>query len=101
MRAEEAQIILPSYAATQYDQGHDCPLTELLATTKCMIRAQRPGRYLTNAQDDMNLRILIMSEGTFFAWRSPYYVHTHNIWTLLKYRYIMHFVDSSMCEAIG
>ena len=32
----------------------DCPLAESLDTTKCMNGEQRPGLYLTHAQDDAN-----------------------------------------------
>ena len=31
-----------------------------------------PGRDFAHAQDDLNLRISHMFEGTFYAWRHPY-----------------------------
>ena len=43
-------------AFAQSDEGLNCPLTELLDTTECMNREQRPGCYLEHAQDDLNLR---------------------------------------------
>ena len=44
----------------QSDQGFHCPLTESFDTTE----EQRPG-YFGHAQDDLNLRIVRMFEGTF------------------------------------
>ena len=59
----------PSSACTfaQSDQSIQCPLTESLNTTKCTNVDQRPGWYIAHAHDDLNLRILHMFEGTFFA----------------------------------
>ena len=47
----------------QSDQDLHCPLTESLATTECMNGEQTPGWNI--AQDDLNLHILRMFEGTF------------------------------------
>ena len=52
-------------ASAQSDQGLHCPLTDYLDTTECTNEEQRPGCYFTHAQDDLNLRILRMLEGTF------------------------------------
>ena len=53
-------------ASTHSDQGLNCPLlTESFYTTKYMNGEQRPGRYFTHDQDDLNLRIFCMFEGTF------------------------------------
>ena len=52
-------------ASAQSDLGLLCPLTELLPTSKCMKREQTPSCYFTHAQDNLNLRILRVIEGTF------------------------------------
>ena len=52
-------------ADAQSDQGLRCPLTESLDTTEYMTEKQGPGLYFAHAQDDLNLRILRMFEGTF------------------------------------
>ena len=57
--------------SAQSDQGLHCPLTESLNTTKCMNGKQRPGWYFAHAQDDLNLRILRMFEGTFSLDAAP------------------------------
>ena len=49
----------------QSDQGLHCPLTELFDKTDCMNVEQMPCRYFAYAQGDLNLRILLMLEGTF------------------------------------
>ena len=50
MQTAKAQINL--YIRTVW--SGDCPLAESLDTTKCMNGEQRPGLYLTHAQDDAN-----------------------------------------------
>ena len=52
-------------ASTQSDQGIHYLLTESLDTTECLSGWQRPGSYFAHAQDDLNLRILLMFKGTF------------------------------------
>ena len=47
------------------DQGLPSSLIESLHSTKCMNGERRPVWYLAHAQDDPNLRILRMFEGTF------------------------------------
>ena len=47
------------------DQGLHCPLTESLNTTECMNGEQRSGWYFGHVQDDLNLLILCLFEGTF------------------------------------
>ena len=47
------------------DQGIHCLQTESLDTTICMNGEQRPQWYIARAQDDLNLHILRMYEGTF------------------------------------
>ena len=55
--------------STQSDQGLHCLLTESLDTTECMNGEQRPGWYFAHVQDDLNLHILRMFEGTFhYGW---------------------------------
>ena len=39
-------------ASVQSDQGLRCPLTELLATTECIIEEQMPGRDFAHARDE-------------------------------------------------
>ena len=51
-------------ADAQSDLGLQCPLTESLDTTECMNGEHRPGQYFAPAQDDLNLHILRMLEGT-------------------------------------
>ena len=65
VRTAKAQIRLRGCASAQSDQGLHCPLTELLDTTECMDREQRPGWYFAHAQDAVSLRILHMFDGTF------------------------------------
>ena len=57
----KAQISLRA----QFDRGLHCSLTELLDTTECMKEEQMPRWYFAYAQDDLNLRILCILEGTF------------------------------------
>ena len=54
----------------QSDQGLHCLLTESLDITECMNRAeQMSGWYFAHVQDDLNLLIMFLFEGTFFfAW---------------------------------
>ena len=48
-------------------------LTESLNTTACMNGGQKPDKtHFMHEQDDLNLGILRMFNGTFFAWGSPY-----------------------------
>ena len=42
-------------------------------TTECMNGEQRPGCYFAHAQDDLNLHILRMFEGTFSLDEGPFY----------------------------
>ena len=51
-------------ADAQADLGLHCPLTELLDTTECR-KGERILGYFAHGQDDLNLRILPMFEGTF------------------------------------
>ena len=57
----------PNSACTsaQSDQALQCPPTESVDTTESMNGEQMPGQYFAHAQDDLNLRILRMFEGTF------------------------------------
>ena len=55
------------FASVQSDQGLHCLLAESLDTTECMNGEQRPELYEAHVQDDLNLCILGMLEGTFFA----------------------------------
>ena len=51
------------------DQGLHYSLTESLDITECMNGEQRPGSYFAHEQDDLNLCILHMFEGTCsFMW---------------------------------
>ena len=52
-------------AVVQSDQGLDCQLTESLDTTECMNGERGPRWYFAPVQDDLNLCILHMFEGTF------------------------------------
>ena len=61
--------------SVQSDQGLHCLLTESLDTTECMNGEQRPGCYFVLTQDDLNLHILCMIEGTFSL--GPYVVGTY------------------------
>ena len=54
-----------AYPPAQPDQGLCCSLTIPLDTTECMKGEQRPGWYFEHAQDNLNLCILRMLEGTF------------------------------------
>ena len=54
-----------AWASIQSDQGLHCPLTESLDTTECISGEQRSGLYFTHSQDDLNLQILHMFEGTY------------------------------------
>ena len=47
------------------EPGLYCPLTESLDTTECINGKQKPGRYFAHALNDLNPRILRMSESTF------------------------------------
>ena len=49
----------------QSDQGLSSPLTESLYTTECMNGEKRPRQYFAHAQDDLNLRIFFVLDGTF------------------------------------
>ena len=51
-------------ASVQSDQGLHCPLTESLDTTECMNGVQSLGKYFAHAQDDLNMSIMRMFEGT-------------------------------------
>ena len=51
-------------AFAQMDQGLHCPLTESLDTIACMNGKQRFELYFAHAQDDLNLYILRMFNGT-------------------------------------
>ena len=51
---------------TQSDQGIHSLLTESLDYTECMNWEQNPGWYFAHAQDNLNLFILHMLEGTFW-----------------------------------
>ena len=50
--------------SAQSDLGY-CPLIESLGTKGYMNGEQMPGLYFTHAQDDVNLCILRILEGTF------------------------------------
>ena len=52
-------------ADAQSDLGLRCPLTESLDTTECMNGEQKLGLQFAHAQDDQNLGILRMFDGTF------------------------------------
>ena len=58
-------------APAQSDQGLHCSLTEWLATRECTNGEQRPGWYFVHGQDDLNLRILRIIEGTFSLHLAP------------------------------
>ena len=73
MRTAKAQISLRIRA-----EGLHSPLTESLDTTECMNMEQI---HFTRAQDDLNIRILHMFEGTFSL--------TRPIWCEIFYFYIM------------
>ena len=64
MWTAKAQI---SCTSVQSDQGLHCQLKESLDTTECIDEEQRPGRYFVHVQDNLNLLILSMLKGTFFA----------------------------------
>ena len=64
-------------ADAQSDQGLHCPLAESLDTTECMKGEQRPGWYFAHAQNDLNLRILLMFEGSFWLDAVHKLVHVH------------------------
>ena len=49
----------------QSDQGLHCLLSESLDTTECMNREQRSREYFMHVQDNQNLHILCMFDGTF------------------------------------
>ena len=51
-------------SSKQCDKGLHCPQIKSLDTKECMNGVQRPGRYFAHAQDDLNMRILRMLEGT-------------------------------------
>ena len=51
--------------SAQTNQGLNCPLTELLATTECMNGEQRSLCYFAHVQDDLILDILPVFETTF------------------------------------
>ena len=57
LRTEKARS---ACAFAQSDQGLPCPLIESLDTIQ-----QRTEYYFTLVQDDLNLRVLCMFEGTF------------------------------------
>ena len=59
----------------QSDQGLQCQITESLDTTECMNGEQRPGWYFTHVQDDLNLCILYMLEGTSSLGAAQIIVH--------------------------
>ena len=61
------------------NQGIHFPLTESLDTIEGMNGEQRPVYYFAYAQDDLDLRILRMFEGTFRLTRSSYIIHSLNI----------------------
>ena len=52
-------------AFAQSDQGLHCPLTDSLATTKCMNVELRSRWYFAHVQDDLNFHILYIFEGIF------------------------------------
>ena len=68
-------------ASAQSDQSLHCPLTEALDTTECMNEEQIPGRYFAHVQEDLNLFILRMFEGTF----SLDTAHLHTTYVRKKY----------------
>ena len=51
-------------ASAQSDQGLQFPLTESLDTTECMNEFIGSRSYVAHAEDDLNLRILLVFEGT-------------------------------------
>ena len=63
-RACEQRRLRSACAYAQSDQSIRCPLIESLDTTEYMNEEQWPV-YFAHAQDDRNLRILRMFEGTF------------------------------------
>ena len=63
MRTSKAQFRL--LRSTQPDLGLHCPLTEPMDTTERMNGKQRPDESFAHAQDDLNLHIVRMLEGTF------------------------------------
>ena len=54
-----------AYAPVQSDQGLQCPLTEILDTSKCMNGEQMLEWYFAHTQVDLNLHIFGMFQGTF------------------------------------
>ena len=69
--------------SAQSDQGLLCSLTESMDTTECMNGEQRPGWYFAHVQDDLNLHILRMFEGTF--WLNDAHMVVFNLKGLMYY----------------
>ena len=62
MQTAKAQISMHICAVWS---GLHCPLTESLDTTVYINDEKKSGWYFAHAQDDLNLRIFRMLEGTF------------------------------------
>ena len=66
------RALIRAFKSVQSDQGLLYLLTNSPNTTECMNGEQRPGWYFVNVQDDLNLCILHMLEGTFLLARTIY-----------------------------